>query len=1071
MRLAKATLIAALMCASGAFAETFTENATVEGGDPIVIADGTELEYNIAVGATVTVTRVISGPGTFVKSGGGRLILNAENTFSGGLSFKEGEIIVKSEGALGTGTVTYSGSVKHIIDFQAKGATFNNNIVFSEAGSIYSESRPQIRFYYSTIFNGDITGPSSGTVRIGGQPHASSTSDPMKYQTAVLNGTMDFSRCTLGIATYGIFKFNGKLTAPTLTLNREWAGQGILYINHPESKFGTSGSVTSYCPSIHCGAENVISNMSFLANYRHRDRMANNIDLHGHNQTMRAITINPMGNSGYLQPHASELTATDVNGPGHFNVTSSERPATLTLTGTGANKTNYTYHAFGGELSLVLDADPAYTLVLSNRTHTMTGALTVSNGTLRAVDAATFRAIRRLAVSQGATFELETTKEIALASLKSIDIYGKFAFSSESMQSVVSTNVEMSIGANAEISLPAGMTLKVKSLTVDGQTMEDGTYDSNDIDQLASGRIEVRAAGYTLAEVWPEPIGVQYVLETTGGETNRIDDMTVKVVESGVTNEVTFSSLGTLTGGTIRKIGDGVVISSRSLSSFSGNIFIDEGGFALENNTSAGPANTSTAAKIWVRDGASLIIAVTKSTYSGDRTSFLNSMFLCGDGYNGLGAIDLEHVSVIPSFGGRLWVLLGDTRISGYSTTRTDQSNTSVLMMGHRLTFKRPTGRTSAFPYYWDTVGKDDSGEILSECVQFVPQGTVYWAKGDSRVVVSNATFSFYNSGMSVSYATTLEFKRGTANSWSCGGSTEAPKSVLPGDLNQSWWDGLVQVDGSVSIYGTALRKGAVLRGKVTGDGAIKMSSGWLHLQNPENDFTASVAVVPTTTASYKPFEMGLCVYADGALPLSCRSVAITNGHFAVYDAIKVNLPAVAYHTTSGTNVRFYANSIVKRGTLAGLRKTGPGTLTYTAPIAITGALEVVEGTLSTGGTTLSGGTLAIAGGTIDGDVTAAGLKFGAASVGGGAYRVLNISGALAFEDGAALDFDGLFNVPAAERPALSAKQAVVRAEGGITGLPKAVAGTVTAQKHLAAVVEGNTLYVCRISGTTVTIR
>ena len=131
----------------------------------------------------------------------------------------------------------------------------------------------------------------------------------------------------------------------------------------------------------------------------------------------------------------------------------------------------------------------------------------------------------------------------------------------------------------------------------------------------------------------------------------------------------------------------------------------------------------------------------------------------------------------------------------------------------------------------------------------------------------------------------------------------------------------------------------------------------------------------------------------------------------------------------------------------------------------------MVEGTLSTGGTTLSGGTLAIAGGTIDGDVTAAGLKFGAASVGGGAYRVLNISGALAFEDGAALDFDGLFNVPAAERPALSAKQAVVRAEGGITGLPKAVAGTVTAQKHLAAVVEGNTLYVCRISGTTVTIR
>ena len=73
--------------------------------------------------------------------------------------------------------------------------------------------------------------------------------------------------------------------------------------------------------------------------------------------------------------------------------------------------------------------------------------------------------------------------------------------------------------------------------------------------------------------------------------------------------------------------------------------------------------------------------------------------------------------------------------------------------------------------------------------------------------------------------------------------------------------------------------------------------------------------------------------------------------------------------------------------------------------------------------------------------------------------------------DGATLDLDGLFDAPAADRPALSTKQAIVRAEGGIIGLPKAMSGTMTDQKHLIAVVEGNTLYVCRISGTTVTIR
>jgi hypothetical protein len=702
----------------------------------------------------------------------------------------------------------------------------------------------------------------------------------------------------------------------------------------------------------------------------------------------------------------------------------------------------------------------------------MAGPLIVSNGTPRAVNAATFRAIRGLEVAEGAAFELETTKEVALASLQRIDIGGRFAFSSENIQAVVSTNVEMSIGANADISLPAGMTLKVKSLVVGGEGKGDGIYGPDEISQLKSGRIEVRSAGYTMAEVWPEPIGVQYVLETTGGVTNRIDDMNVKMVENGTTNVVAFSSLGTLTAGNIRKIGDGVVISSSSLKSFSGNIFIDEGGFALENNTSAGPSDVSTAAKIWVCDGASLIVCPTKSTHSADRASILNSMFLCGNGYRGLGAIDLENVTVIPSFGGRMWVLLGDSMISGYSTSRTDQSNATVLMMGHRLTFKRPAGRNSNFSYYWDTVAKADDGEIVTERVQFVPQGTVYWAKAcDSKVVVSNSTFSYYNSSMWLTDNTTIEFVKGTENSWSSSGSTESGKEVLPGNINQNWWEGPVQVDGKVNIYGAALRKGVALRGKVSGDGQILMSSGWLHLQNPENDFTASVSVVPTDSKYYVGFEMGIAVYADGALPLSCRSVAVTNGHFAVMDAARLNLPAVAYHTTSGTNVRFYANAKVVGGTLAGLRKTGPGTLTYTAPLAVTGALDVVEGTLDLGGVPLSAGAVAVAGGTIDGDVTAAGLKFGTASLDGGAYSVLNISGALAFEDDATLDFDGLFDVPAAERPALSAMQAVVRAEGGITGLPKAKDGSLTAQKHLAAVVQGNVLYVCRISGTTVTIR
>ena len=51
------------------------------------------------------------------------------------------------------------------------------------------------------------------------------------------------------------------------------------------------------------------------------------------------------------------------------------------------------------------------------------------------------------------------------------------------------------------------------------------------------------------------------MIETTNGETNRLEDMTISVTENGATTTVPFADIANPTTGTIRKIGDGVVIS------------------------------------------------------------------------------------------------------------------------------------------------------------------------------------------------------------------------------------------------------------------------------------------------------------------------------------------------------------------------------------------------------------------------------------------------------------------------------------------------------------------------------
>ena len=501
----------ALACAFGAARgdEWYSSNTTLSGDEPIE----TPVQFNVDAGVTVTVTRVISGTGKVEKNGGGVLVLAASNTFSGGLDLNLGIIRVDAGGALGTGTVTYNNGGVHCLNFNAANATFDNDFVFNAAGSVVGETQGQIYFTANTTLNGDITGPPSGTVQIGPEICSDPQTDRWKV---TFNGELNFPTGTLYLVPYGVMSFNGKVSANTFTLQRAWGGSGYLYFNHSDNNLGNGNTVSCYSPYIHCGAKDAIKNFACKMLYKYNSTVANRINMHGYDQTVKFFYIDPINDLKNYPPPAAPGDISERVSIG------SDDPCTLTIKGADSDalQTITSHFSFIGAVSVVLDATRStYTMIMTNRTHTMCGNLTVSNGTLRATGAASFKRVPGITVARNGKFSLETSCADALGELLRLDVEGKFTLESAAVQTFA--HPDMTIGADAEITLPAGMTVTARTLSVNGSPIADGTVlNAGDIPQLISGRIRVKA------ENWPEMAEPLYTIETNG-ETNRLDDMTI----------------------------------------------------------------------------------------------------------------------------------------------------------------------------------------------------------------------------------------------------------------------------------------------------------------------------------------------------------------------------------------------------------------------------------------------------------------------------------------------------------------------------------------------------------------
>ena len=512
-------------CAFGVRAETWSGTKSFDADATItdaVTLDGT-VEVTVASGKTVTLQGTVSdgsSAGRIVLLGGGTLQLVRANTFRGGAYVDTGRLQVLTGGALGTGVVTVKGGTDAMSQLQfgpldaaattAATITFANDLVIENAGDA---THYQIVFgphgengkRQSLKLTGALTSAGDLYFSVDSAKQYTSTGSGLKLTLAdvTVAGGFHFDRATVATT------FAGKVDCDSIA----WTATGgaTMTFNSSENRFGR---LDAFGASIVCGANNVLGGAALISTVEKGSNVAR-LSLAGYSQGLAYLEL----------PAATSWIKSSAAG---------------TLTLTGGTASSCCMGALQEKLALTLDAGNAdFVQTFSGATHTLTGPITVKEGTLRFDGATTLANVADLAV-EGGRFVLDTTADDPLASLGTVSL---------------KTGAFLDLGAR---------TVSVRICTVDGEavTGRDLTHENY------PGLI---AEGTVIRPPAAEPIVYTTADMTASG------DWHVDVIE-GFSNVVTGVQSGS---GKIVKTGRGWLV-LKSENTFTGGIELREGRLTVD---------------------------------------------------------------------------------------------------------------------------------------------------------------------------------------------------------------------------------------------------------------------------------------------------------------------------------------------------------------------------------------------------------------------------------------------------------------------------------------------------------
>ena len=414
--------------------------------------------------------------------------------------------------------------------------------------------------------------------------------------------------------------------------------------------------------------------------------------------------------------------------------------------------------------------------------------------------------------------------------------------------------------------------------------------------------------------------------------------------EADSTTTAEFGAFSFKPNSIFRKRGTGYMLSSLGMSSFTGEIRIEEGAFVINTNNQMGVTTAAANAPlIVVSNGASFVMSARANTCPYKMLKIYNEFRIAGDGVDGIGAICNDNTTgQQDALFYSDWTLDDDASIGTTQSTRFDYTTADIDLAGHVMRFKRVT-QTSTFCLennmrVVNSAGTPSRVVVDNNRLQLqVTSGSWPGNAQDELIFTNSASLQTYYLVVPIPWTMRIY---GKTSVFLAGAQTSVKLGVLSGNR----WVGPVVLDGSDALMDFSASSsyngdGVVMTNLVSGAGGIRAVNTSLQLGCPTNTFKGPLSI--TTEPTRGGF---LALWHGQSLPADSAGVTVSNTMVALTgEAERYNLPPTEIYVRAGTNISFYGGS---GGFASSFRKTGPGQLDFATPLTVTGRAEVAEGTL-----------------------------------------------------------------------------------------------------------------------------
>lgn len=516
-------------------------------------------------GATYKTDTYITGTGGFIVKDGGVLAFNEsatfDNDFSGGIEIEPGGYAwCRQYGVKGTPYGT--GDIIIRCDGTKKCYLGGTAIELTQKVTTTGDSTAQY-----PVLDSRYTTFTLNDVEVGGDVYLETSYADAKnkyWRSAFMkfNKGLDATGHDIGFNTHGTIAFDGVIKCDNLIGNCMTNGTETTILGVENGRLGgiylnaannVIGAIRLDSQAVSCNADHALAGASLRFEGQHACQGPDFNDTTDLKKNLNTCI------TGYLdlnsKDDAKSYTQTvkwvesdaraRSQAVGYIIQNSKKLAGTLVISGE-ANKTATAYVALNGKVNLTIDsAAPAtFRQVFVDRESTMTGAIAVNGGTLEFAGEATFDAAASLAVGNGATVVVSTEE----------NPFGDYI-------------IDLRLATGATLVLPAEMSLKVKSVSLDGELLPAGSYTTAELPGVSGGVVE----SATGADVTPETI------TWTAGDTDDSTDA-ARAANWGRETAPTFGLFKYIP--VFATAGDTAVFSGRNR--FAGVQFDRAGGFAVD---------------------------------------------------------------------------------------------------------------------------------------------------------------------------------------------------------------------------------------------------------------------------------------------------------------------------------------------------------------------------------------------------------------------------------------------------------------------------------------------------------